>query len=131
MVGRKQKVKVIIAGSRTITDYGTVVGAVEDSGFEITEVVSGTAKGVDQLGERYAMDECIPIKKFKPQWAKYKKTAGFIRNEKMVNYVAPNGGLILVWDGQSSGSAHTLKYAKQKGIKIYLHIPGGRHVHIN
>lgn len=125
--------KVIIAGSRDITDYGTVVGAIEDSGFEITEIVSGTAKGVDQLGERYAMDECIKIKRFPAQWkkgGKYNPNAGFIRNEKMINYVYPYGGLILVWNGRSKGSAHTLKYAKQKGIKIYLHIPGGRHVHI-
>jgi len=123
--------KVIIAGSRTITDYGTVLNAIQKSGFKITEIVSGTARGVDQLGERYGMDECIPIKKFKPDWSKYKKTAGFIRNEKMVNYVYPYGALVLIWDGQSAGSAHTLKYAKKKGIKIYLHIPGGRHAHIN
>lgn len=126
--------KVIIAGSRTITDYGTVVGAIEESGFEITEVVSGTARGVDQLGERYAMDECITIKRFPAKWrksGKYNPNAGFIRNEKMVDYVAPYGALVLVWDGQSKGSAHTLKFAKKKGIKIYLHIPGGRCVHIN
>lgn len=123
--------KVIIAGSRDIIDYGIVVGAIEDSGFEITEVVSGTAKGVDLLGERYAMDKRIKIKRFKPNWSKYKKVAGFIRNEKMVNYVYPHGGLILIWNGRSKGSAHTLHYTKKKGIQIYLHIPGGRHVFIN
>jgi len=125
--------KVIIAGSRDITDYGIVVGAIEDSGFKITEVVSGTAKGVDLLGERYAMDEAIKIKRFPAKWkksGKYNPAAGFVRSEKMVNYVYPYGALILIWNGRSKGSAYTLKYAKQKGIKIYLHIPGGRHVHI-
>jgi len=123
--------KVIIAGSRSITDYGLVIDAVIKSKFKITEVVSGTAKGVDTLGERYAMDECIPIKRFKPNWTKYKKSAGFIRNEKMIQYVHPKGGLILVWDSMSKGSAHTLQYAREKKIKIYLYLLGGKHGHIN
>ena len=44
--------KVIIAGSRGITDGRLVSAAVAASGFDITEVVSGTCHGVDQLGER-------------------------------------------------------------------------------
>lgn len=43
--------KVIIAGSRTLHSYDLVVRAVKDSGLQITEVVSGGARGVDRLGE--------------------------------------------------------------------------------
>ncbi len=42
--------KVIIAGSRTITDMAIVEQAIAISKFEITEVFSGMAKGVDLLG---------------------------------------------------------------------------------
>ena len=46
--------KVIIAGSRGVEDYALVEEAVKQSGFDITEVVSGTARGVDLLGEHWA-----------------------------------------------------------------------------
>ena len=45
--------KTIIAGSRNVTDYSAIDEAVQNSRFSITEVVSGTAKGVDRLGERW------------------------------------------------------------------------------
>lgn len=45
--------RTIIAGSRSITDYALIQKAVSESGFEITEVVSGGAIGVDRLGERW------------------------------------------------------------------------------
>lgn len=40
--------KVIIAGSRTIEDGSLIEQAVQESGFAITEVVSGCAPGVDR-----------------------------------------------------------------------------------
>ncbi len=46
--------KVIIAGSRNITDYSLVKTAIQESAFEIDCVVSGMAKGVDSLGESWA-----------------------------------------------------------------------------
>ena len=47
--------KVIIAGSRDITDYSLVCRAISESKFDITEVISGTARGVDTLGEKWAV----------------------------------------------------------------------------
>ena len=41
--------KTIIAGSRTIVDYQALLDAVVDSNFDITEVVSGGARGVDMV----------------------------------------------------------------------------------
>ena len=55
--------KVIIAGSRDIDDYDIIDAAVKRSGYNITEVVSGTARGPDKLGEEYAINHDIPIKK--------------------------------------------------------------------
>lgn len=36
----------------------------------ITEIISGHAKGVDQLGEQYARMHQIPIQTFLPNWDK-------------------------------------------------------------
>lgn len=44
--------KVIIAGMRDYHDYKTVVVAILESSYNITEVVCGEATGVDALGKQ-------------------------------------------------------------------------------
>ena len=81
--------KIVIAGSRTITDINILVKAIKLSGYEITssdEIVSGGARGVDTLAEIYAKKKNIPIRIFKPDWDKYGKSAGVIRNYEMAKY---------------------------------------------
>jgi hypothetical protein len=48
--------KLVIFGSRGIEDMGAVENAMESCGTaaKVTEIVSGGARGVDRLGERYA-----------------------------------------------------------------------------
>lgn len=98
--------KIIIAGSRSITDYNIVERAVINSGYDITEVVSGCAKGVDTLGEQYAQKHNIPIKRFPAEWHHHGKSAGPIRNQIMADYA---DGSIVVWDGESRGSQDMMK----------------------
>jgi hypothetical protein len=123
----------IIAGSRSITDYFLICAAVKESGFQIDEVVSGNAKGVDSLGEKYALHNNIPLKQFPAPWnetegkpqneigqtnygKKFWKLAGPFRNRQMADYATH---LILCWDGKSSGSANMLKLAEEKNLTIF------------
>lgn len=55
--------KAIIADSREITEYELLLKAIKKSGFSITEIISGCTRGVDKLGEKYAIDH---------HWAKIK-----------------------------------------------------------
>lgn len=112
--------KVIIAGSRGILNYNFVIKAVGSSGFDITEVVSGTARGVDRLGERYARDNNIQLKKFPADWAGYGKGAGFIRNGQMAEYA---DALIALWDGKSKGTEQMINRAKHEGLKVHVFVP--------
>lgn len=109
--------KCIIAGSRDITDCGLVEKAIADSGFEITEVVSGTARGVDRLGERWAREHRIPIKRMPADWKGSGKRAGYYRNEGMAMYA---DALVAVWDFKSRGTQHMIDIAKRKGLKVYV-----------
>ncbi|MFA5195962.1 MAG: SLOG family protein [Bacteroidales bacterium] len=110
--------KIIIAGSREINEFILVQLAVAGSGFDITEVVSGTAKGVDKLGELWAFENDIPVKRFPADWKKYGKSAGYKRNEQMAEYA---DALIAIWDGKSPGTGHMISIAKMKNIPVYVH----------
>lgn len=107
--------KVIIAGGRDITDYD-IPGAVQRSGFHITEVVCGKQSGIDTLGEEWAKLNNIPVAPFPADWKQYHNAAGPIRNAKMADYAE---ALILIWNGKSPGSADMLKKAKRKQLKVH------------
>lgn len=98
--------KVIIAGSRNIIDFALwhVKTAIEDAklvGIEITEVVSGGARGIDWCGEQYAIANDIPYKVFHADWKRFGVGAGPLRNVEMAEYA---DALIAIWDGKSKGT---------------------------
>ena len=116
--------KVIIAGSRIITDYATVERAIKASGFPITELVSGGARGVDRLGERWARENRVPIKQFIPDWDRYGTRgpyhAGSVRNRAMADYAGKEGGLIAVWDGTSPGTKNMVMEARLRQMTVFV-----------
>lgn len=109
--------KTIIAGSRTINDPEILLDAIESSEFEITEVVSGCANGVDKLGELYAETAGLPIKKFPADWS-FGKVAGIIRNRQMAEYA---DAAIVIWDGSSRGSKNMIEESKKNNLKLYVY----------
>lgn len=105
------KMRIIIAGSREITDYDYVRLACELTSFRPTEIVSGKAKrGVDTLGEAWAREVGLPIKEFPADWERYGRGAGMRRNSEMAAYA---DGLIAIWDGESPGTLDMI--SKMKG----------------
>ena len=124
--------KTIIAGCRWIEDFDIVCQAVVDSEFDITEVVSGAAKGIDTLGENWAKANDIPVKSFPANWknirakgavirtnkyGKYNARAGHDRNEKMVKYAK---ALIAIWDGESRGTGDMIKLGHKYGLQVHV-----------
>lgn len=109
----------IIAGSRTGFTFSDVSEAMRNSGLdvEVTEVVSGTARGVDRLGEEWANKNNIPIKRFPADWEGEGRAAGHIRNRRMGDYA--DALLVLIYN-DSRGSTGMMNYAKQKGLKVYV-----------
>lgn len=110
--------KTIIAGSRTVTNLAVVSHAIECSGFDITEVVSGQARGVDTLGEIWGRSKRLPITEFPADWKRHGRRAGYLRNEEMAQYA---DALIAVWDGESRGTKHMIDIAKKRGLNVYVH----------
>lgn len=111
--------KVVVAGSRTIDNYHAVEQAIEDSGFDVTEVISGTAKGVDSLGIIWAENNEIPVLFFPANWNKYGKRAGYLRNVEMADNA---DAVIVLWDGRSKGSKHMIDIAKRKNLPLFTKV---------
>ena len=110
--------KVIIAGSRDFDDYKLLRKYCDHilQNQNDIEIVSGTAKGADQLGERYAIERSYKIIKFPADWSKG-KSAGYIRNEEMAKY---GDALIAFWNGISKGTEHMINLAKKYKLKIRI-----------
>jgi len=111
--------KTIIAGSRTAS-IKDVITALELCPFtaEITEVVSGCARGADSYGEMLAEEFNTPIKRFPAEWEKYGRGAGHIRNSQMQEYA---DALIAVWDGESPGTKDMISRAEKQGLKVFIY----------
>lgn len=114
--------RIIVAGSRTITDYALVCRAIKESGLQVTELVSGAARGVDTLGEQWASTRHITVKRFPANWNLHGWSAGYRRNTEMAKYAE---ALVAIWDGRSRGTLHMIQTAEQYGLKIHvLETPG-------
>lgn len=115
--------KVAVIGSRTITDYVIVKSILER--YLIYQLVSGGAKGVDSLAERYSHEmNLVSPQIFIPNRDAYGKDAPFVRNREIVDYADQ---IVAIWDGKSTGTTYTVNYAKSKfkDIDVWLLIKDG------
>ena len=110
--------RTIIAGSRNSDDYEIVKEAIASAGWLPTVVISGGAKGVDALGEKWAEDNGIPVERFKPDWKQFGRGAGPVRNRQMAENAE---ALIALWDGQSRGTGDMIAIAKEVGLKVFVY----------
>lgn len=109
--------RTIIAGSRDGFDYDDLLHAVEMCPWEITTVVSGTARGVDRLGERWAKEHNVPLECYPANWDEHGRSAGYIRNDQMARKAE---ALIALWDGYSKGTKHMINLAHKHGLQVYV-----------
>lgn len=123
--------RLIVAGGRDFKGYKLLKETLDNFQQEygkITEVVSGGARGSDKLGEQYANENKIPIKRFVPDWEGLGKKAGHVRNRQIGDYAKEhNGMLVAFWDKQSKGTKGMIDYATKIGLKsvIVYYVVGG------
>lgn len=110
--------KTIIAGSREGFTFKDVKEAVDQCGWSPTVVISGTARGVDTLGERWANENGIPVEKYPADWNTHGKSAGYKRNQLMAEKAE---ALIALWDGTSKGTSHMIDIATKAGLKVFIY----------
>lgn len=101
--------RLLIAGSRNFVNYELLYKELKPI-KDITEIISGGARGADKLGECYANLNNIPIKLFPANW-NLGKQAGYLRNVDMGEYC---DCAIIFWNGKSRGTKHMIDILQQK-----------------
>ena len=85
----------------------------------ISLIVSGGARGIDTLAERYADKNGIPKQIFLPDYERYGKIAPLVRNRLIVDN---SDSIIAFWDGVSRGTKFTIDYAKARGKEVIIYL---------
>jgi hypothetical protein len=139
--------KILICGSRTFKNYDflkeictNIISKIQYDQVipnKELEIVSGAANGADKTGEKFARENGIAVVKFPAHWddmteqplfpkidvygKPYNAFAGTNRNTRMIEYLANNGGgVVIAFDEKTGkGTADTVRKAKVVGLDVY------------
>jgi len=109
--------RIAIVGGRTFQDYDLMKLSIDC--FPGDVIVSGGAIGADSLGARYAKENRLELVEYLPDWTKYGRRAGFVRNELIIK---DSDVVYAFWDSKSKGTESSINLAK-KHKKILNVIP--------
>ena len=105
-----------IVGSRNFGDLEKVKEYVKSLDKD-TIIVSGGAKGVDETAEKMGEELGMKVVLFKPDWKKYGRGAGIVRNKEICEY---SDMICAFWDGKSKGTLNTIDTAKKMNMIIQV-----------
>lgn len=123
------EIRIIIAGTRTFDNYDLlkdrvdriVLGLREDYPGKRIVIVTGAAKGADQLGSKYARERKLALREFPANWRTYGRAAGPIRNQQMLDYILQaTPALIAFWDDESRGTKNMINAAKRADVRTTI-----------
>ena len=103
--------KIAVIGSRNliVKDLGRYLPE------NVTEIVSGGARGIDACAREYAKAHGIELTEFLPEYEKYGRSAPLKRNLQIIDYT----DLVLAfWDGHSRGTKFVIDNCKKKNKKV-------------
>lgn len=106
-----------VVGSRLFDDYEYMKGILKF--HPCTQIVSGGAKGADTLAKKYATEHGIPIIEILPNWNVHGKSAGYLRNNAIVEKA--DEVVAFVVEGHSKGTQHTINIAEKTGKPVHIY----------
>lgn len=87
---------------------------------EVTEIISGGARGVDTSAREYAMEHGLKLTEYLPEYDKYGRGAPLKRNITIIE----NADLVLAfWDGSSRGTKFVINNCKKRNIPLKIYVP--------
>ncbi len=115
--------KLAIVGSRSFNNYELaeqlIHQIIDKHHLKLSDItiVSGGAKGADKIAEDFAKKYSFETIIFKPDWVRYGKSAGMIRNKDIIS----NADIVIAfWDGSSKGTKNSINHAKKMKKICYV-----------
>ena len=109
--------KVAVIGSRSFSNYDLLKKTLDEiAGIKI--IISGGAAGADTLAEQWAKENNVETVIYKPDWAKYGRGAGIVRNRLIIEDC---DNCIAFWDGVSKGTQNSIEMCKKLNRNITVH----------
>ena len=105
--------KLLVVGSRSVKNFD--LSPYISNNVEV--IISGGANGVDFLAEKYADIHRISKYIIRPRYDIYGRGAPIKRNEEMVDI---SDAVLVIWDGHSKGTQHTIEYSKKTKKSITI-----------
>lgn len=115
---------VIVAGSRSFNDLSLMYNKLDYylQKQDKVLIIHGGANGADKCAAMYAKDRNIETKVFLPDWDKYGKKAGILRNIEMFEYASQfqGRGCVVFWDGKSRGTKNDIELAGKYNVPLRI-----------
>lgn len=109
--------RVLVCGGRHYRDEAFVWNYLDEFGPpEISEVISGMARGVDMMAAKWARQAGLELHEFPADWGRYGKSGGPIRNRQMILEGKPDA--VIAFLG-GAGTANMVSQAERAGIPVH------------
>ena len=116
--------RLIVAGSRSFNDYELLAATLDELTADVPKeelvILSGHARGADQLGERWSRERHVQCELFPADWEKHGRSAGHVRNAAMVASCGPDDAAAFFWNGRSPGTKGCLQLVRKAGLKVTI-----------
>jgi hypothetical protein len=113
--------RLLVCGDRNWSDREFLYQALDAIHAErpVSQVIEGMARGSDVMAADWAISRGIPVIGFRAQWDLYRKAAGPIRNQQMIDVGRPDAA-IAFHDriAASRGTRDMVIRARKAGIEL-------------
>lgn len=127
MKSQGEIIRTIIAGSREFIDQHRLnkvcnwIFAYKKIAYSDVEIISGTCRGADIMGENFAKAYNIPVKRFPADWKLYGRNAGNVRNRQMAEYASvTNGVLIAFANSRCKGTMNMINLGIDYKLDVFV-----------
>lgn len=118
------RMRLAIVGSRNFNDYKAFRRGVRRAFLQwglyyedVDFLISGGCSGTDQMAEQWTKDHGLFIEVFLPDWNKYGKAAGPLRNSKIIDRATH---VIAFPSKHGRGTQDSIRKSRIKGIPVYV-----------